>query len=122
MIFTKPEEYLLPNPDDIKIEPKPEDFKYAKFPTKGLSGDPARPPRKQYTLMKQMPLPVEKPRFLRSSNSVEDIHGAKSRALYRGVAKNIIGVEDIEGAQPKSKRQRDLHGYNIYDYSDVNNK
>jgi hypothetical protein len=113
---------MLPSPRDIKIEPRPEDYKYAANPAKGLSGDPSKPPRKQYTLMKQMPLPEGKPRFLRHSNSVEDIEGAKSRALYRGVAKNILDINDIDGCKPKSWKQRDIQNYNVMDWSDVNDK
>ena len=101
MIFTKPEEYMLPNPQQIIDQQTPPQAKYAENPTKGLSGDPARPPRKQYLLMKQQPLPERQPKFLRSSMSLEDIHGTKSRALYRGVAKDILGVKDIDGSQPK---------------------
>ena len=77
---------MLPNPESIKIE-NPNEFNYSKFPAKGLTGDPSVPPRKQYVLMKQQPLPVEPPKFLRSSISVDDIKGTKSRSLYRGVAK-----------------------------------
>ena len=80
MLFNKPEEYMLPNPDSIKIE-NPDEFNYNKFPAKGLTGDPSIPPRKQYLLMKQQPLPVTPPKFLRASNSIDDIKGTKSRAL-----------------------------------------
>uniref|UniRef100_A0A7S3KN35 Uncharacterized protein n=1 Tax=Euplotes crassus TaxID=5936 RepID=A0A7S3KN35_EUPCR len=122
MLFPKPEEYMLPNPDDIKLGPRPEDQKYAPNPTKGLCGDPSKPPRKQYTLMKQAPLPVGQPKYLRPSLSVEDIHGAKSKALYRGVARNILDIQDIDGSKPKRAKERNLSEYNIMDYSDVNNK
>jgi hypothetical protein len=122
MLFTKPEEYLLPNPNQFILEPSPEDFKYAKNPAKGLSGDPSKPPRKQYTLMKQAPLPVEKPKFLRTSNSIDDIEGARSRALYRGIAKSILDINDIDGSQPKKVKERDLTQYNVFDWTDVVNK
>jgi hypothetical protein len=102
MIYTKPEEYMLPNPDAIKIGLSPEESRrYAPNPAKGFTGDPSVPPRKQYTLMKLRPLPEKEPKFIRHSNSVEDIHGTKSRALYRGVARNILEIQDIDGSKPK---------------------
>ena len=119
MFSLKPSEYLLPNPEDINANS--ENKKYAPNPAKGLSGDPSKPPRKQYMLMKMAPLPQGQPKFLRHSLSVEDIHGTKSRALYRGVAKNILDIKDIEGCRPKKWRQRDLKQYNMMDYRDVNN-
>jgi hypothetical protein len=53
-------------------------------------------------LLKMKPVhpPEEAPKFIRDHMKVDDINGAKSRQMYRGVAKDILSVRDIEGTKP----------------------
>ena len=64
-------------------------------------------------LTKQIPLPQDNPKFLRHSISVEALHATTSRSLYRGVAKSILNVKNIEGCQPKKWKLKDLKEYNV---------
>jgi hypothetical protein len=121
MLITKPQDWLLSNLNDIKIRLSLEEAKnYALSPPKGFTDDPSLPPKKYHILNKQAPAPEKQPKFIRHSNSVEDIHGAKSRDLYIGVARNILDIKDIDGSKPKKGKKRDLHNYNMMNYADVN--
>ena len=51
--------------------------------------------------MKQKPVYVEQPRFVRDNMIIDDIPGARSRSIYKGVAKNILETRDIDGNIPK---------------------
>ncbi len=57
-------------------------------------------------LLKLRPLhaPEEPPRFIRDHMKVDDISGARSRQLYRGVAKDILSVRDIDGTKPRYEK------------------
>ena len=95
MLFNKPESYLLP---DKQASPMRSDsypmmrntMKADMDAVKGASGDPSKAPTRFAEMMKQKEISVQQPRFVRDQMSVDDITGAKSRRLIRGVAKDIL--------------------------------
>lgn len=50
--------------------------------------------------------------------NIDDIQGAKSRRLYRGHARDIFKITEIEGAHPH-KPSRSPRSYAFDDYKDV---
>ena len=64
MLFYKPETYILPQPEKPKeVVPSPNDLS----PARGASGDPARPPKHPFEVMRDRRIPstVDKPKFIR---------------------------------------------------------
>lgn len=72
-------------------------------------------------LVKLRATQIEEPKFIRDSMKIDDISGARSRQLYRGVAKDILAIRDIEGTKPRYERIKPRN-YNPMDYSDVTSR
>lgn len=47
---------------------------------------------------------MPQPKFIKDSMQIDDINGTRSKPLYKGLAKEIIGNKDIKGAQPPLDR------------------
>ena len=47
------------------------------------------------------------------------VDGDGAKRLYKGVARDIIGVQDIDMSKPKKFHVRDSDKYNYMDYNDV---
>lgn len=58
----------------------------------------------QYPLASYVPVESESTKFIKDPLSIDDIDGTRSRVKKEFPTRNILGVEDIDGARPGSKR------------------
>jgi hypothetical protein len=70
-------------------------------PTQGAAGDPYRSPVKYAEILKQKPIEVAQPKFIRDSMYIDDIEGVRTKSIYKGVAKDILSTKGIDRSKPK---------------------